>query len=57
MAHWLLADCISEGARAMPNRDDEALVATIVLMRRLHLLSRSLGPQRSLLDCSLRSSS
>jgi dipeptidase len=40
MAHWLLADYISERAWGAPNRD-EALVSTIALMRGLHLLSRS----------------
>jgi dipeptidase len=43
MAHWLLADYISERAWAAPNRD-EALVATISLMRRLDSLSRNRRP-------------
>lgn len=43
MAHRLLADFINERARAASDRD-EALVATVALMRRFHSLSRSLRP-------------
>jgi dipeptidase len=43
MAHWSSADCISERARAASNRD-EALGATIDLIRRLHSFSRNRRP-------------
>jgi len=44
MANWLLANCISERARAAMSNRDEARVAAITLMRRLHSLSRSRRP-------------
>ena len=52
MANWLLADCISERARAGKSNRDEVPVTTIALMRRLPTLSQAVGPPRSLLDYS-----
>ena len=43
MAHWSLADCLSGPAWVTSNRD-EAPVATIAPIRRLHSLSRSRRP-------------